>query len=171
MSAAALNTNTESPSVSSGITTLVLGGLAGLMVWEAFAHGVAPLWIGGPLEPAGLIQSVFGSGLVKGIIGDVGLTKSSAQFIHYLTGLVFYPLGFVLIARPLVHRLAPSMPWWITAAIYGAALWVFALYAMAHLIAGFPPFLGFGQLAWASLVGHIAYGLALGAIVNWRQPT
>lgn len=169
MSAASLNAHPGSPSVTWGIATLFLGGLAGLIVWEAFAHGIAPLWIGGPLEPAGLIQSVFGSALVTGFIGDLGLTKSSAQILHYVTGLVFYPLGFVILARPLAHRLAPSMPWWITASIYGAALWVFALYIMAHLIAGFPPFLGFGQLAWASLVGHIAYGLALGAIVHWRQ--
>lgn len=66
MSAAAVNTQISSPSFSSGIATLILGRLASLIVWEAFAHGIALVWIGGPLEPAGLIQSIFGSGLVKG---------------------------------------------------------------------------------------------------------
>jgi hypothetical protein len=31
---------------------------------------------------------------------------------------------------------------------------------MAGLVAGFPPFLGFAPLAWASLVGHVLLAVA-----------
>ncbi len=132
-----------------------------------FARGVAPFWIGGPLEPAGLIQSVASSGLVKGLVGDLGLTRSAAELIHIFTGLVVYPLGYLLAVRPVFTAL--RAPWWLAATVYGVALWVFALYVMAHLVAGFPAFIGFGQLTWASLVGHVAFALALGAVVRARM--
>ena len=51
---------------------------------------------------------------------------------------------------------------------YGVGLWVFALYIMAHLFAGLPPFLDFITLTWASLVGHLLFGLVVGIVVRWR---
>ena len=49
----------------------------------------------------------------------------------------------------------PWAPWWLVALGYGVGLWIFALFIMAHLIAGLPAFLGFIPLTWASLVGHL----------------
>ena len=51
-----------------------------------------------------------------------------------------------------VDRL-PALPWWLVAAGYGVGLWIFALYVMAHLIAGLPAFLGF-MTAKGYLQGH-----------------
>ena len=65
--------------------------------------------------------------------------------------------------------LAPFLPWWIVGLGFGVGLWVFALYVMAHLIAGLPAFLGFIQLTWASLVGHMLFGLIAAAVVRWRE--
>ena len=48
-------------------------------------------------------------------------------------------------------------------------MWIFALYIMAHLIAGLPPFLGFIPLTWASLVGHLLFALVLAWVVRWRE--
>jgi hypothetical protein len=39
---------------------------------------------------------------------------------------------------------------------------------MAHLIAGLPAFLGFIPLTWASLIGHMLFALAGGAVVKAR---
>jgi len=50
--------------------------------------------------------------------------------------------------------------------VFGVVIWAFALYVMAHLVSGNPPFLGFTQLTWVSLVGHIVYGLALAAVMR-----
>ena len=74
----------------------------------------------------------------------------------------------MLTVRPL-SRLAPVVPWWAVGFIYGAALWVFAVYVMAHLIAGNPPFLGWGSLTWVALWGHALFGLVIAAIVWWRH--
>jgi len=137
--------------------TILMAGVASVLVWEIWARLITPLWIGGPLEPAGLIQSVFG-------LGD----RTIAEIIHFAVGLIAYPIGYIFIARPIAKTVLPFLPWWIVALGYGAALWVFALYIMAHLFAGFPPFLGFTQLTWASLVGHLLFALAGGAVVKAR---
>ena len=52
---------------------------------------------------------------------------------------------------------------------FGVGLWVYALYVMAHLVAGLPAFLDFYPIAWASLGGHILFGLVVGAVVRWRE--
>jgi len=168
MHAATAHPTSTGNDIGGTLATGLVGGVAALIVWEIFARGIAPFWIGGPLEPAGLVQAVFASATVKDVIGNVGLTKTGAEALHYLTGLVFYPLGYLMVARPLARIVTPFLPWWSVAAVYGAALWVFALYVMAHLVVGWPPFLGFGQLTWASLVGHVAFGAALGAVVRAR---
>ena len=62
----------------------------------------------------------------------------------------------------------PWAPWWLVALGYGVGLWIFALYVMAHLIAGLPAFLGFIPLTWASLVGHLLFALVLAWVVRWR---
>jgi hypothetical protein len=127
------------------------------VVWEIWARLITPLWVGGPLEPAALVQSVFGLS-----------SRTIAEAIHLLVGLIAYPIGYIFIARPIAKAIFPFLPWWIVALGYGIGLWIFALYIMAHLIAGLPPFLGFIPLTWASLIGHMLFALAGGAVVKAR---
>lgn len=141
------------------ITSLTAGIVADL-VWELWARVITPTLpgVGGPLEPAALVQSVFGfESLLWG------------EVIHLMVGFVFYPIGYLFIARPLQRALLPGLPWWLTGAGFGVGLWIFALYVMAHLIAGLPPFLGFIPLAWASCAGHIIFGLAVALVVRMRE--
>jgi hypothetical protein len=140
------------------MTTALLAGIAADLTWEVWARGVTPFLVGGPLEPAALVQSVFG--LESRLI---------AEIIHLVVGFVFYPIGYLYVARPLATAVVPSLPWWAVAASFGVGLWVFALYIMAHLIAGLPAFLGFIPLTYASLAGHILFGLVVGIVVRWRE--
>lgn len=140
------------------LVTILLAGLASEVVWEIWARVITPLWVGGPLEPAALVQSVFG------LVG-----RTTAEIIHFLVGLLAYPFGYIFIAQPIARRLVPFLPWWIVALGFGVGLWVFALYIMAHVFAGLPPFLGFIPLAWASLIGHLLFGLTTGAVVEARN--
>ena len=79
------------PEIQPGLArTIVLSGLAADITWEIWARLITPLWVGGPLEPAALVQSVFG-------FNNLLL----AEAIHALVGVVFYPIGYLLIARPL----------------------------------------------------------------------
>ncbi|WP_205032270.1 hypothetical protein [Hwanghaeella grinnelliae] len=147
------------PRISVGVlVTALLAGLIADITWEFWARAITPLWVGGPLQPAGLVQSVFGfQNLVL------------AEVIHGVVGVVFYPLGYLFIARPIARTVTPFLPWWVVGLGFGVGLWVFALYVMAHIFAGFPPFLGFIQLTWASLVGHMLFGLVTAAVVRWRE--
>lgn len=139
------------------IVTILLAGIASEVVWEIWARLITPLWVGGPLEPAALVQSVFGLS-----------SRTVAELIHLFVGLIAYPIGYIFIARPLAKAIFPFLPWWIVALGYGVGLWIFALYIMAHLIAGLPAFLGFIPLTWASLIGHLLFALAGGAVVRAR---
>jgi len=142
------------------LVTALMAGFAADVTWEFWARVITPTLpgVGGPLEPAALVQSVFG---FQSIFW--------AEIIHLVVGFVFYPLGYLFIARPLQRAILPGLPWYLTAAGFGIGLFVFALYVMAHLIAGLPPFLDWIPLAWASLAGHILFGLVVGAIVKWRE--
>ena len=140
------------------VVTILLAGLAADLLWEGWARLITPLLVGGPLEPAGLVQSVFGLS-----------SRFVAEVIHLVVGVVFYPIGYLFIARPLQRLILPNLPLVLTGAGFGVGLWVFALYVMAHLIAGLPPFLGFIPLAWASLGGHILFGVTVALVVAWRE--
>ena len=140
------------------LVSAILAGIAADLTWEVWARGITPLWVGGPLEPAALVQSVFGLS-----------SRLAAELIHLVVGVLFSPLGYLFLARPLATLLVPWMDWRLVAVGYGIGLWVFALFVMAHLIAGLPPFLGFIPLTWASLVGHVLFALVLAWVVRWRE--
>lgn len=141
------------------LLTVLLAEIAAEVVWEIWARAITHLWVGGPLEPAALVQDVFKLN-----------SRFAAEVIHFLVGLIAYPLGYIFIARPIARIVFPRMPWWLVALGYGVGLWIFALYIMAHLVAGHPAFLGFIPLTWTSLVGHLAFAAALGAVVRARMP-
>jgi hypothetical protein len=146
------------PVAAATLVTAVLAGAAADLVWEGWARYVTPLLVGGPLQPAALVQSVFGF-----------QSWFWAEVIHGVVGVVFYPLGYLFVARPIARVLTPFLPWWVVGAGFGLGLWVFALYVMAHLIAGLPAFLGFIPLAWASCAGHVVFGIVTAAVVRWRE--
>jgi hypothetical protein len=148
------------PLVAATLVTALLAGAAADVSWEFWARVVTPRLpgVGGPLEPAALVQSVFGLD-----------SRLIAEIIHLVVGVVFYRLGYLYIARPLQRMIIPSLPWPLTAAGFGVGLFIFALYVMAHLIAGLPAFLDWIPLAWASLAGHVIFGLVVGLVVELRE--
>lgn len=140
------------------LVTILIAGLAADVTWEIWARGITPLLVGGALEPAALVQSVFGL-----------QSRFAGEIIHAIVGIVFYPIGYLFIARPLQRMIVPGLSVFLTGLGFGTGLWIFALYVMAHLIAGLPAFLGFIPLTWASLVGHWLFGLIVAYVVWWRE--
>jgi len=130
----------------------LVAGVGGLVIWEIFARLIAPIWLGFALDPTALIEMAL------------GLSGTPAQALHLLTGLVFFPFGYVCVVRPLAARLLPGLGWPVLGLGYGVALWVFAMYVMASLVGGAPAFLGFEPVAWASLLGHVGLGLGIAGI-------
>lgn len=142
--------------------TIVLAGALSTVAFEYFGQSLSPMLGFSSLAPVPLanavISVVFGQGYRPG-----------AELLHYLAGVIGYPVGWMFIVRPLSLRLAPSLPTFVAAVLYGVVLWVFALYVMASLIAGNPPFLGFTNITWVALVGHILFALVTAAVVAWRE--
>lgn len=141
--------------------TILTAGAFATIAFDTFGQSLAPLFGYAKLAPVGLagatLKTVFGAN-----------PSGAAHLLHTLTGLVFYVVGYYLIARPVQRAVLPRLHWGITAAVYGVALWVFALYGMAHLVAGMKPFLGFTGITWVALWGHVLYALVAAAILEAR---
>jgi hypothetical protein len=134
-----------------GLALLVAAGIAADIAWELWARVVTTAVIGGPLQPASLILSLFR------LPEDYRLF---AEGLHLATGALFYPLLFLLIRRAVF-----SGGTLVDGLIVGVVTWVLALGVFAPL-AGLPFMLGFIPLAWMSGIGHLCYGLVLAFVYD-----
>lgn len=140
------------------IVTMLVAGALSTVAFDYFGQSLSPM-LGFPnLAPVPLANQV-----IQTFTG--GPYEPGAHLLHYLAGMIAYPLGWMLIVEPLRRAVMPSFPWLLAAVIYGVVLWIFALYIMAHLIAGNPPFLGFRGITWVALVGHVIFAVVT-AIVD-----
>lgn len=142
--------------------TMLIAGALATVAFDFYGQALSPMLGFASLAPVPLanstIQAIFGAPYDPG-----------ANLLHYVAGMIAYPLGWMLIARPLAARFAPALPWWVAACAYGVALWVFALFIMAHLVAGLPAFLGFSGITWVALVGHVLFALVAAWVVERRS--
>ena len=143
------------------LIALGLSGVAATIAFDAF---------GQILSPAAGFVSLAPVGLAKIVIAKLfGVSTTGGAFVlHYLTGLLFYPLGYLFAARPVASAVAPRMPWWAVGTIYGAVIWLWAVYVMAYLVAGLPAFFGFSEFTWVALVGHLLFGWVAAAVIRLR---
>lgn len=141
------------------IWTLITAGALATLAFDLFGQGLSPLAGFAKLAPVGLAQ-----GTIKSVFGAA--PKGIGDIVHILTGLMVYSLGYVLVARPIQQKVWPRLHWSLTAVVYGIGLWVFALYFVAHLVAGNAAFLGWTQITWVALWGHILYALVLVAVIE-----
>ena len=142
------------------MATVITAGAFATIAFDVFGQSLSPLFGFSKLAPVGLA-----SASLKSIIGAKP-PAGAAHLLHTLTGLIFYAVGYFAIARPIQRAVMPSLHWSITAAVYGVVLWVFALYFMAHLVAGNKPFLGWTGITWVALWGHVVYALVAAAIME-----
>jgi hypothetical protein len=143
------------------VTMLVAGAIA-TVAFDFFGQSLSPMLGFASLAPVPLANSV-----IEALFG--AKFGPGAHFLHYVAGLVAYPLGWIMVAGPLARRFVPDLPWWVVAVGYGVALWVFALFIMAYLVAGLPPFLNFTGITWVALIGHIVYAVVAAAVVRVRE--
>lgn len=147
------------PNAETVFTILSAGALA-TVAFDLFGQWLSPALGFSKLAPVPLASSSL-----KAVFG---MHFGAGYLVHVLTGLIAYPAAYFLAVRPLWRRFAPRLPELAVGAIYGAALWVFALFVMAHLVAGMAPFLGFSQIAWVALVGHVLFGVVIAAVASAR---
>ncbi|MGA9253607.1 MAG: hypothetical protein WBV71_14295 [Roseobacter sp.] len=141
--------------------TILAAGALATVAFDVFGQALSPLFGYSKLAPVGLAGATL-----KTVIG--ANPAGAAYLLHSLTGLIFYVVGYYAIARPVQRAMLPQLHWSITAVVYGVALWVFALYGIAHLVAGMKPFLGFTGITWVALWGHVVYALVAAAVLETR---
>ncbi len=141
------------------IWTLLTAGALATLAFDLFGQGLSPLLGYAKLAPVGLAQ-----GTIKAVFGAA--PKGIGDIVHIMTGLMVYSLGYVLVARPIQQKLMPNLHWSLTSIAYGVGLFIFALYFVAHLIAGNKPFLGWTGITYVALWGHILYAMVLVAVLE-----
>ena len=100
------------------------------------------------MQPTGLAKSLFGN-----VLG-LPLGNAAAQAVHMATGLIAYPVAYLLASRMV------GLGWLADGLILGAATWFFAI-GIVDPVSGLPFLLGMGAMMWAPLFGHLVYGLTL----------
>ena len=148
------------PTVAALVTMLQAGALA-TVAFDFFGQALSPGLDFSRLAPVGLATQVW-----QALTG--ASWSPAGHALHYLAGLIAYPAGWLFVARPLSRLVAPGLHWAGPAILYGVALWAFALYVVAHLVAGNPPFLGFAGIAWVALAGHVLYALVTAGVSEAR---
>lgn len=149
--------------------TVRTAGVFAILAFDLFGQSISPLLGYAKLASIGLagasLKSVFGAN-----------PAGAAHVLHVMTGLVFNAVGYFAIARSVQRAVLPRLHWSITAAVYGVALWVVALYGVAHLIAGSKPCFGFTGITWVALWGHVLYAIIAAArmeakMLCWNCPS
>ncbi len=143
------------------LTALALSGLAATIAFDFFGQILSPAAGFVELAPVGLAKLVIAK--LFGVS-----TTGGAYVLHFLTGLLFYPLGYLFAARPVARAFTPRTPWWVVGVIYGVITWLWAVYVMAYLVAGLPAFFGFSEFTWIALVGHVLFGWVAAAVIRSR---
>ena len=142
--------------------TLILAGAVATVAFDFFGQSLTPILGFASLAPVPLANEV-----IKSVFGQTYLP--GANLLHYIAGMIAYPIGWMFIAEPLARRITPGLNWFVVAVIYGIGLWIFALYIMASLIAGQPAFLGFTGITWVALAGHVLFAIVAAMVVRWRD--
>lgn len=165
MAYATMNTEylSDKQLVRQRLVAFFTAGAAAFIAFDLFGQVLSPALGFATLAPVGLanatINAIFGSGYRPG-----------AEALHFFAGLVAYPLGWLLIAEPIRAKMTPFIPTQLAAIAYGVGLWIFALYFMAHLVAGNAPFLGFTGITWVALVGHVLFAMVFAGVWNGVKP-
>lgn len=154
--------DTRSPELASGIgatvVTILLAGALATVVFDLFGQAISP-GAGFPgLAPVPLANAVLNQ--VFGINSN-----AAAHAMHLFgVGIIGYPIGWLLIARPILRAI--GLHWFPASILYGIGLWGVAIGGLATYV-GNPFFLGFSEITWVALAGHIIYAVVLGWAVNW----
>ncbi|MEM9222994.1 MAG: hypothetical protein AAGB11_11395 [Pseudomonadota bacterium] len=143
---------------------MLVAGVVATIAFDGFGQWLSPALGFARLAPVPLATQT-----VQVLFGPLENASFFGEVIHYLTGIIAYPIGYAFIALPIAKAIIPKIHWFVVAVVYGVALWVFALYIMAHLVAGNPPFLNFTGITWVALIGHVIFAVVFAAIMAPRM--
>lgn len=133
------------------VTQILAGGLVGTIAITVMMYFGAAMMLGAPMDIAGELARMIGVPWMLGLV------------IHFVLGTVVFSCAYGLVAEKFLPGSGA-----LSGLAWGLLLWLVAMLMMSPMM-GKGLFMGAMPPAIASLAGHIAYGLILGAIVHWQR--
>jgi len=113
---------------------LFIGGYVALMAWEIWSRTLTVWVLGGPLEPPGLVLSLTNRFFGTDFNSSMPIPWANATFVHYVLGIVGYPVLYYIISRGLKN--------W-DAILDAGVLAIFTVFVLVALTNGtFTPWMG-----------------------------
>ena len=126
----------------------LVGGFVGTLIFTLMGKFLAPHVIGQPMDVAALMAPMLGGSHVVGVIA------------HFITGTVVFPIAYLIVGI----RKLPG-PGWLRGALFLIPVYLVAMVVVMPIIGqGF--FFDNPPKAMVALMGHVAFGLAMGAIIG-----
>jgi hypothetical protein len=93
------------PAIPSSRTlrNLFIGGYIALMAWEIWSRTLTVWIVGGPLEPPGLVLSLYNRFFGTSLEQSNAFAWANATAAHYVIGLIGYPVMYYVFSRTLKH--------------------------------------------------------------------
>ena len=134
--------------VKAKLIRALIGGFVGTVVFTLMGLFVAPNVIGQPMDVAALMAPMLGGSHTAGVIA------------HFVTGTVVFSIAYLIFGL----RYLPG-PAWLRGGIFLIPLYLVAM-AVIMPILGQGFFFGSPPKAMVALMGHIVFGLCMGAIIG-----
>ncbi len=127
----------------------ILGGFVGTVAMTLMMYFVAPMMLGKPMDVAAMLAGALGASWIIGMV------------MHLINGSVIFPLIYAY----LLYRVLPGEPW-VKGTVFGVILWFLSQAVVTPMMGGgvFSARAGGLMVVMASLIGHIVYGILLGAV-------
>ena len=126
----------------------LIGGFAGTVVFTLMGLFVAPHVIGQPMDVAALMAPMLGGSHTAGVIA------------HFVTGTVVFPIAYLVLGISTLPG-----PAWLRGALFLIPVYLVAMTVMMPIL-GQGLFFGSPPKAMVALMGHVAFGLVMGAIIG-----
>jgi uncharacterized membrane protein YagU involved in acid resistance len=126
----------------------LIGGFVGTAIFTLMGEFLAPHVIGQPMDVAALMAPMLGGSHTVGVIA------------HFVIGTVIFPIAYLVLGI----RKLPG-PAWLRGALFLIPVYLVAMVVMMPIL-GQGLFFGSPPKAMVALMGHIVFGLAMGAIIG-----
>jgi uncharacterized membrane protein YagU involved in acid resistance len=126
----------------------LVGGFVGTAIFTIMGKFLAPHVIGQPMDVAALMAPMLGGSHTLGVIA------------HFVIGTFVFPIAYLILG----FRRLPG-PAWLRGALFLIPVYLVAMVVMMPIL-GQGLFFGNLPKAMVALMGHVVFGLAMGAIIG-----
>ena len=136
------------PLVKEKLIRALVGGFVGTAIFTMMGKFLAPHVIGQPMDVAALMAPMLGGSHTAGVIA------------HFVTGTVVFPIAYLILG----YRKLPG-PAWMRGALFLVPVYLVAMVVVIPVL-GQGLFFGSPPKAMVALMGHVVFGLIMGAIIG-----